>query len=293
MTTTTDRTGRHLLREPARKDRRVRFQRGGQKGTHPAAARHPSQEGMGRLPSWEGWPKAGVGRYPCLALVLVLLVGCSQPLTTRQKSTGVGALLGGATGAVIGAAVGRPAAGAAIGGALGAGTGALVGDRMQQRDTEIAQQEGQIQRQSQELARNRQLLEELKRQGLEAEETTRGVVVNLPDVLFQFGQASLTPQARDRVTDISTILNTQARGRRISVEGHTDAIGSEDANQRLSEHRATSVTDALADNGVSRSRVSVKGYGERYPVAPNTNPDGSDNPSGRAKNRRVEVVIEN
>ena len=268
------------------------FQRVGQKRTHPGL-RPPLPGGEPPHPLLGGVPRSGGVGYPSLALVLVLLIGCSQPLTTRQKSTGVGALLGGATGAVIGAAVGRPAAGAAIGGALGAGTGALVGDRMQQRDTEMAQQEEQIQRQSQELARNRQLLEELKRQGLEAEETTRGVVVNLPDVLFQFGQASLTPQARDRVTDISTILNTQARGRRISVEGHTDAIGSEDANQRLSEHRATSVTDALADNGVSRSRVSVKGYGERYPVAPNTNPDGSDNPSGRAKNRRVEVVIEN
>ena len=229
-----------------------------------------------------------------LALVaVVLLVGCSQPLTTRQKSTGAGALLGGATGAIIGAAVGKPAAGAAIGTALGAGTGAMVGDRMQQRDTEIAQQQGQIQRQSQELARNRQLLEELKRQGLEAEETSRGVVVNLPDVLFQFGQASLTPQARNRVADISTILKTQAQGRRVSVEGHTDSVGSEETNQRLSEQRAASVVDALTVNGVARSRVSVKGYGERYPVAPNSNPDGSDNPSGRAKNRRVEVVIEN
>ena len=226
-------------------------------------------------------------------VVVVLLVGCSQPLTTRQKSAGVGALLGGATGALVGAAVGSPGVGAAIGTALGAGTGALVGDKLQRRDTEVAQQEGQIQRQSQDLARNRQLLEELKRQGLEAEETSRGVVVNLPDVLFQFGQAGLTPQARDRVADISTILKTQARGRRVSVEGHTDSVGSEDANQHLSMQRADSVVNELAGNGVTRSRVSVKGYGERYPVAPNRNPDGSDNPSGRAKNRRVEVVIEN
>lgn len=226
-------------------------------------------------------------------VVIALLIGCSQPLTTRQKSTGVGALLGGATGALVGAAIGKPGAGAAIGTAFGAGTGALAGDKLQQRDTEIAQQEGQIQRQSQELARNRQLLEELKRQGLEAEETSRGVVVNLPDVLFQFGKASLTSQARDRVADISTILKTRARGRRVSVEGHADSVGREEDNQRLSERRANSVANELEINGVGRSRVSVKGYGERYPVAPNSNPDGSDNPSGRAKNRRVEVVIEN
>ena len=226
-------------------------------------------------------------------VALALIVGCSQPLSTREKSTGAGALLGGATGAIIGAAVGNPGAGAAIGGALGAGTGALVGDKLQQRDTEIAEQEGQIQQQQQEIARNRQLLEELKRQGLNAEETSRGVVVNLPDVLFQFGQSNLTSEARGRVADIADILNNQARGRRVSVEGHTDSVGSEAANQRLSERRAGSVANELEVSGVSRSRLTAKGYGERYPVAPNSNSDGSDNPSGRAKNRRVEVIIEN
>lgn len=226
-------------------------------------------------------------------IALVLIVGCSQPLSTREKSTGVGTLLGGATGAIIGAAVGSPAAGAAIGAAVGAGGGALVGDQLQKRDTEIAEQEGQIQRQQQEIARNRKLLEELKRQGLEAEETSRGVVVNLPDVLFQFGKAGLTGDARGRVADISGILNNQARGRRVSVEGHTDSVGSEAANQRLSERRAGAVAAELEESGVAENRIVTKGYGERYPVAPNSKPDGSDNQRGRSKNRRVEVVIEN
>jgi outer membrane protein OmpA-like peptidoglycan-associated protein len=226
-------------------------------------------------------------------IALVLIVGCSQPLSTREKSTGAGALLGGATGAIIGAAIGNPAAGAAIGAAVGAGGGALVGDQLQRRDTEITQQEGQIQQQNQEIAQNRQLLEELKRQGLEAEETSRGVVVNLPDVLFQFGQAGLTGEARSRVADISGILNNQARGRRVSIEGHTDSVGSEAANQRLSERRAGGVASVLEGNGVARNRITTKGYGERYPVAPNSNPDGGDNQRGRSKNRRVEVVIEN
>ena len=123
-----------------------------------------------------------------IVALTVFVSGCAQPLSTREKSTGVGALLGGATGAIVGAAVGNPAAGAAIGAGLGGVTGALVGDKLQQRDTEITQQEGEIQQQQQEIARNRQLLEELNRQGLDAEETSRGVVVNLPDVLFQFGQ---------------------------------------------------------------------------------------------------------
>lgn len=228
-----------------------------------------------------------------LMFMFVFTVGCAQPLSTREKSTLGGAGLGAATGAIIGAAVGNPGAGAAIGGALGGVTGAVVGDRFQKRDTELAANEQQIERQRQEISRNRQLLEELKRRNLEARETERGVVVNLPDVLFEFGRSDLTGDAQGRVQGIADVLNDQARGRRISIEGHTDAIGGEEANQRLSERRAGSVASALATSGVDQARVTTTGYGERYPVAPNTNPDGSDNSTGRAKNRRVEVVIEN
>jgi outer membrane protein OmpA-like peptidoglycan-associated protein len=230
---------------------------------------------------------------PLLTFMLVFVVGCAQPLSTREKATLGGAGLGAATGAIIGAAVGNPGAGAAIGGALGGVTGAVAGDRFQKRDTELAANQQQIERQRQEIVRNRQLLEELKRRNLEARETERGVVVNLPDVLFEFGRSDLTGDAQSRVQGIADVLNNQAQGRRISIEGHTDAIGSEEANQLLSERRAASVAGALTTSGVDQARVTTTGYGERYPVAPNTNPDGSDNSTGRAKNRRVEVVIEN
>ena len=103
----------------------------------------------------------------------------------------------------------------------------------------------------------------------------------------------MTGDAQSRVQGIADVLNDQAQGRRVSIEGHTDAIGSEEANQLLSERRADSVAGALTTSGVDQARVTTTGYGERYPVAPNTNPDGSDNSAGRAKNRRVEVVIEN
>ena len=231
--------------------------------------------------------------FPLLMFMLVFVVGCSQPLSTREKATLGGAGLGAATGAIIGAAVGNPGAGAAIGGALGGVTGAVAGDRFQKRDTELAANQQQIERQRQEITRNRQLLEELKRRNIEARETERGVVVNLPDVLFEFGRSDLTGDAQGRVQGIADVLNDQAQGRRVSIEGHTDAIGSEEANQLLSERRATSVAGALTTSGVDQARVTTTGYGERYPVAPNTNPDGSDNSTGRAKNRRVEVVIEN
>src|SRR5262249_24752465 len=174
-------------------------------------------------------------RGGALLLALALLSNCSQPLTTREKGTLIGGGIGGATGAIIGAAVGNPAAGAAIGTALGAGAGALVGDRFQKRDQEMAETQQQIDQQKQEIARNQQLIEEMKKKNLEARETERGVVVNLPDVLFQFGKADLTGEARTKVGSISEVLNSQAQGRRVSVEGHTDSIGGDAYNQRLSE----------------------------------------------------------
>ena len=228
-----------------------------------------------------------------LTFMLVFVMGCAQPLSTREKATLGGAGLGAGAGAIIGAALGNPGAGAAIGGALGGVTGAVVGNQFQKRDTELTANEQRIERQRQEISQNRQLLEELKRRNLEARETERGVVVNLPDVLFEFGQSDLTGDAQSRVQSIADVLNDQAQGRRVSIEGHTDAIGGEEANQHLSERRAASVASTLATSGVDQARVTTTGYGERYPVAPNTNPDGSDNSTGRAKNRRVEVVIEN
>ena len=225
---------------------------------------------------------------------LALVAGCSQPLTTREKGVLAGGGLGAATGAIIGAAAGNPGAGAAIGGALGGAAGGLISDQLQQREQVTTEQQREIEQQLQELARNRQLLEELKRQNLEARETDRGgVVVNLPDVLFEFGRAELTSEARVKVRDIADVLNDRARDRRVAVEGHTDSIDSATFNQELSERRAENVVIALENSGVTSGRITAQGYGKRYPVAPNTNPDGTDNPAGRAKNRRVEVVIQN
>src|SRR5438876_534950 len=226
-----------------------------------------------------------VARAGVVILALTFIFsGCSQPLSTREKGTLAGGGLGAATGAIIGAAVGAPGAGAAIGGALGAVGGGLIGDQLQKREQVTTEQQQQIEQQKQELARNRELLEELKKQNLEARETERGVVVNLPDVLFEFGKADLTSEARVKVRSIADVLNEQAKNRRVAVEGHTDSIGSDAFNQKLSERRAENVANALESAGVTSQRVTIKGYGKRYPVAPNTNPDGTDNAAGRAKN---------
>ena len=75
---------------------------------------------------------------------------------------------------------------------------------------------------------------------------------------------------------------------------HTDSVGTEQYNQGLSERRATAVYDYLTSNGIDASRLQgPTGYGESRPIAPNTNPDGTDNPEGRARNRRTELNVQN
>jgi outer membrane protein OmpA-like peptidoglycan-associated protein len=215
------------------------------------------------------------------------LGACAGAPTKRETGALGGAALGAGVGALIGHATGNTAAGAAIGGALGGVGGAVVGDQLESTDQKLDARQ-------QEIARNRELIEELKRKNLDARESDRGVVVNLPDVLFEFNKSSLTTQARAKVRDIADILDGQGvRSRPVSVEGHTDSIGGENYNQRLSERRAEAVASALETEGVSNNRVRTRGFGKKYPIAPNKNSDGSDNPAGRAKNRRVEVIIEN
>jgi phage tail tape-measure protein len=97
--------------------------------------------------------------------MLVVVTGCSgQPLSTREKGTGIGALAGAATGAIIGAAVGAPGAGAAIGGALGAGGGFLVGNAMQSQQVKTQQTQTQIDSQQREIEHQRREIEQLKQQ---------------------------------------------------------------------------------------------------------------------------------
>ena len=111
-----------------------------------------------------------LGGVAALALA-VIVSGCSQPLSTREKSTLAGGGIGAATGAIIGAAVGNPGAGAAIGGALGAGAGALVGDQLQKRDVQEAEQRHELDRQERAIEQQRTELKRLERQpGSETDE---------------------------------------------------------------------------------------------------------------------------
>lgn len=228
-------------------------------------------------------------RVALASVVSALLTASCASGSLSKRETGAlgGAALGAGAGALIGHATGNTAAGAAIGGALGGLGGAVVGDQIQAGDQKLEARD-------QEIARNRALIEELKKKNLEVHETNRGVVVNLPDVLFEFNKYDLTSDARAKVRDIAEVLDgPRVQNRQVSIEGHTDSIGGDQYNLRLSEQRADAVSRGLESDGVSASRLHPRGFGKKYPIAPNKNPDGSDNPAGRAKNRRVEVIIEN
>ena len=137
-----------------------------------------------------------------------------------------------------------------------------------------------------------QLAKELEAQGLLSRKDERGLVLYLPDVLFEFDSAELTDSANKKIAAVAEMVVRLAPARILSVEGHTDAVGDEEYNLELSLRRATAVSDALQAGGVDSARLRTVGHGERFPVAPNRTAEGRDDPTGRAANRRVEVVIE-
>lgn len=118
------------------------------------------------------------------------------------------------------------------------------------------------------------------------------IIVDLPtDVLFDFDKSEIRPVAVPKLETLARLIK-QAGSGTIQVNGHADAIGNDAYNTGLSERRATSIVQWLTNGGgIDASRFQSKGYGESQPVVPNTKPDGSDDPEGRQKNRRVEVVI--
>ena len=142
---------------------------------------------------------------------------------------------------------------------------------------------------------NQKMVKEIEEMELEVREIDRGVEIIFPEVLlFDFDSDRLKPDAKSKMHKIAEVVNDpQVESRTIAVEGHTDSIGSPAYNLDLSKRRARSVGRELVFTGVRKERLSLKGFGELKPIAPNKNPDGSDNPEGRTRNRRVEVIIEN
>jgi len=119
---------------------------------------------------------------------------------------------------------------------------------------------------------------------LQTNDSARGLIVNMSDVLFDTGRFTLKSGAREKLAKVSGIFLAHP-GLTMQIEGHTDSVGSDELNQKLSEQRAGSVRDFLGEQGVSLSSISAAGFGKTEPVATN------DTAEGRQRNRRVEIVV--
>ena len=210
-------------------------------------------------------PKASL-----LLFVVLFAASCAStstdpndPNAKAKRGAGVGAAAGAIVGAIIGNQSGGNRTGAVVGAAAGAAIGAAIGHKMDKQQQELQQIPGV--------------------------EVTRPADNEIAvrfnnDILFDFNSSALRPESRDTLRDLAANFR-QYPDEEISVEGHTDNVGSDDYNQHLSEQRAGSVRDYLVDQGVPDGRVTANGFGKTQPKASN------DTPEGRQINRRVEIHI--
>jgi outer membrane protein OmpA-like peptidoglycan-associated protein len=166
---------------------------------------------------------------------------------------------------------------------------ALAQQQAAQSDADRAREAAHLsdQQRQQAEAEKAQLRERLRAQLnliLETRETQRGLIVNINDVLFDFNQYTLKPGAREKLAKVSGIILAYP-GLKIQLEGHTDSVGSDDYNLKLSQQRGDSVRTYLVSQGVPADTVTAIGLGKADPVATN------DNAAGRQQNRRVDMVV--
>src|SRR5690606_8337368 len=189
------------------------------------------------------------------------LGGCAWSNTAKGAVIGAGA--GAAAGAAVGKATGSTARGAILGAAVGGTAGALIGRRMDQQAERLAK----------------------SLPNAKVERVGEAILVTFDSViLFDFDSAELRPEARTNLANLARSLQEFDKTSVLLV-GHTDSVGSEEYNQRLSERRARAAAEFLIAQGVSRDRIVAIGRGELEPVASN------DDEWGRQQNRRVEVAI--
>ncbi len=118
------------------------------------------------------------------------------------------------------------------------------------------------------------------------------IAIELPgDVLFEFDKADIRQAAEPTLEKVAALLAAYPKAK-VRIEGHSDAKGDAQYNQKLSERRADAVKKWLVAKGAVAAQLSARGFGKTKPVAPNAKPDGSDDPDGRQKNRRVEIRIQ-
>lgn len=203
--------------------------------------------------------------FKTIAAVSVLsmaVAGCATDgsMNRTQKGAAIGGASGAALGGLIGSKRGNAGKGAVIGGIAGAVLGGTVGRYMDQQAKELEQV-------------------------AETERVDDGIIVTMKDkILFDFNKADLKSGSRASLQKMADVLNKYGKTN-ITVTGHTDNVGSADANLRLSERRARAVADYLMSLGVAHDRMRIMGFGFERPVASN------DTAEGRAQNRRVEIHI--
>ena len=164
---------------------------------------------------------------------------------------------------------------------------------------EIAKQEAALEKKRLELEKKslelqqKELDLEKAKMDLQQQQSGRSLSMNLSgDVLFDYDKAVLKPAAEEALKKVAVVLS-QFPESQVTIEGYTDSKGGKAVNLPLSRERAGAVKDWLVKNGnVAAANITAKGLGEEFPVAPNTNADGSDNPAGRALNRRVTIIVE-
>ena len=163
---------------------------------------------------------------------------------------------------------------------------------IKKKEADLERQKIELEKKSLELKQKELDLEKAK-QELQYQETARSMSMNLAgDVLFDYNKAELKPAAEEALQKVAVVLSLFPESN-VTIEGYTDSKGGPAVNLQLSRERATSVKDWLVKRGgVASKYIVAKGFGEANPVAPNTNPDGSDNIVGRAKNRRVTIIVD-
>jgi outer membrane protein OmpA-like peptidoglycan-associated protein len=131
---------------------------------------------------------------------------------------------------------------------------------------------------------------ELKLQPFTLKKKKKDLVFRIPNIYYDFGSAALREESFGPLDTLVTLLKDNPEIT-IEVGAHTDNVGSDPFNLRLSQKRAKSVLEYLTKNGVVQKMLNSKGYGETKPIAPNMNTDGSDNEEGRQQNRRTEFKL--
>ncbi|MBP5374253.1 MAG: OmpA family protein [Bacteroidales bacterium] len=193
--------------------------------------------------------------------------GLSKLASGSLIGAGAGSLVGAGVGYLIGGNGQAAAIGAAVGTAVGGGTGAIIGNAMDKKAAQLAELE------------NAQVETITDVNGLTAIKVTFD-----NGILFDFGKSTLQDPAKEQldkfVAGIADLEQTN-----ITVYGHTDNVGSDAANQKVSEQRADAVAKYLNKHGIATKRIHAAGLSKDFPVADN------DTDEGRAKNRRVEIYV--